>query len=45
MLQRPEHPATLTSREVHDWAEVIERGALNPGEPYPCLATDPLYVL
>jgi propionyl-CoA synthetase len=45
MLQRPEHPATLAGREVHDWADVVERGALNPGEPHPCLATDPLYVL
>ena len=45
LLQRPEHPGTLTSQEVHAWADVVARGAGDPAVPYPCRATDPLYVL
>jgi propionyl-CoA synthetase len=45
MLQRPEHPGSLVSREAHDWADVLATGADDPAEPHPCRATDPLYVL
>jgi propionyl-CoA synthetase len=45
MLQRPERPGTLASRETHDWADVMAKGSAHPADPHPCLATDPLYVL
>jgi propionyl-CoA synthetase len=45
LLQRPERLASLASRAVHDWVDVLNRGATNPAAPHPCQATDPLYVL
>jgi propionyl-CoA synthetase len=45
MLQRPEHEGKLRARRVHEWQDVVAKGAENPAEPQAVTATDPLYIL